>query len=279
MSKRPSLGDMNEFLAPLREKDIYLIARLFVFQDPSLVAKRPDVAVRSKATGGIWRDRKGVPWIDAADQVAWDYTVRVAREAYLAGFDEVQLDYIRFPSDGNMSDIAYPVYDGKRPKAEVLGDFFAYFSDAFSGTGLMTSVDLFGLVMWQHEYDLNIGQRLAVAAPHFDYISPMVYPSHYPPGFDGHPNPADFPYEIIYRNLVRGQPVLDGLGAADPGARIATIRPWIQDFDLGANYDAAKVRAQMKASEDGGASGWLLWNARNIYTEEALASEVSAAVK
>lgn len=272
-SARPSLGDMQAFTAPLREKGIYLIARLFVFQDPSLVAKRPEVAVKSKATGGIWRDRKGTPWIDAADKVAWDYTVRVAREAYQGGFDEVQLDYIRFPSDGVMSDIKYPVYDGSRPKAEVLGEFFSYFEDEFRGTGLMTSVDLFGLVMWQHDYDLNIGQKLSVAAPHFDYVSPMVYPSHYPPGFDGHANPSDYPYEIIYRNLVRGQPVTDALRAADPDARIATIRPWIQDFDLGADYDAAKVKAQMKASEDGGASGWLIWNARNVYTEAALAPE------
>lgn len=272
-SSRPSLGKISDFTAPLRAKGIYLIARLFVFQDPSLVAKRPEVAVKSKATGTVWRDRKGTPWIDAADQVAWDYTVKVAREAYLGGFDEVQLDYVRFPSDGVMSDIKYPVYDGKRPKAEVLGDFFAYFDDAFRSTGLVTSADLFGLVMWQHEYDLNIGQKLSTAAPHFDFISPMVYPSHYPPGFDGHPNPADFPYEVIYRNLVRGQPLLDGLKKADPERRIASIRPWIQDFDLGADYDAAKVRAQMKAAVDGGASGWLIWNARNVYTEAALEPE------
>jgi hypothetical protein len=271
VAAHPELGHLKDFTAPLRAKGIYLIARIFVFQDPAYVKLHPEVAVKSKATGGIWRDRKGIPWVDAAHQEGWEYAAKIAREAYQGGFDEVQFDYIRFPTDGNMPDMKFPVYDaGTTTKAATMGKFFSYLDDELGGTGVKTSVDLFGLVMWDHDYDLNIGQRLDVAAPHFDYISPMVYPSHYPKGFDGYANPADHPYDVIYKNLVRGQPVTETLRKANPDARIATIRPWIQDFNLGAFYSPAMIKAEMKAAVDGGASGWLLWNARNRYTEAAL---------
>jgi hypothetical protein len=144
---------------------------------------------------------------------------------------------------------------------------------------MKTSVDLFGLTMWQHDYDLNIGQRLVDALPHFDYISPMVYPSHYPSGFNGHANPAAVPYEVIYSNMMRGQELVERIEredaervTANPGlqpAKLATFRPWLQDFDLGAVYTADMVRGQFRATEEGGGSGWLVWNAANRYTESA----------
>ena len=268
---KPLIPDLAAFTKPLRDKGIWLVARIFVFQDPAYVKLHPEVALKSKATGAIWRDRKGIPWVDPAHHEAWEYAAAIAKEAYEGGFDEVQFDYIRFPTDGAMSDIRYPVYDATTTtKAQNMEQFFSFLDDRLGGLGLKTSVDLFGLVMWTHDYDLNIGQRLDIAAPHFDYISPMVYPSHYPPGFDGHANPAEFPYEVILRNMQRGMPLIAKLREDHPAARIASIRPWIQDFDLGADYTADMVRAQMKAAVDGGASGWLLWNARNSYTEDAL---------
>jgi hypothetical protein len=206
--------------------------------------------------------------------------VAVAREAFYAGFDEIQFDYIRFPSDGNMSAISYPVYDGEQEKSEVISDFFRYLDKELRvRTGAKISADLFGLTMWNHENDLNIGQKLSPALQHFDYVSPMVYPSHYPDGFNGYGNPALYPYEVIYENLVKGQKVYETLvgDGEEPGVRtleeLATVRPWLQDFDLGAVYTSQMVKAQMKATVDGGGSGWLLWNARNVYTVSALDSE------
>ncbi len=273
-ASRPSLGTLREFTAPLRAKNIYLIARLFVFQDPVYVERHPEQAVQNK-NGGVWADRKGIVWVDPASRDAWAYTVAIAKEAYAGGFDEIQFDYVRFPTDGAISSMAFPIWDEKTPKWQVMSDFFTYLDEQLHAVkGLATSVDLFGLTMWQHQYDLNIGQKLSIAAPRFDYISPMVYPSHYPKGFDGFENPADHPYDIIYKNLVKGKPALDELRIADPHARIASFRPWLQDFDLGAKYTPEMVRAQMKASVDGGATGWILWNARNVYTEEALETEV-----
>lgn len=268
---RPPLGVLRQFTAPLREKGIYLIARIFVFEDPSYAERHPQFAVQRKS-GGIWHDRRGLAWVDPAAKQVWEYNAEAAKEAFAGGFDEVQFDYVRFPTDGAISDMAFPVWDGKTPKSQVIGEFFSYIDSELRGrAGMTISVDLFGLTMWQHGSDLNVGQRLAIAAPRFDYVSPMVYPSHYPPGWGGFVNPAEHPYDIVYKNLIRGKTVIDELRAAAPGASIAGFRPWIQDFDLGAKYTPDMVKAQMKASADGGATGWILWNARNVYSESALA--------
>ena len=269
-SRKPELGVLSEFTAPLREKDIWLIARIFVFQDPALVKLRPDLAV-GRVGGGIWRDRKGVPWVDPSSAEAWKYAADVAKEAYDGGFDEVQFDYIRFPSDGNLQSIVYSNYDRKKPKAEVMNDFFAYLDEELrQKRGIPTSVDLFGLVMMQHEYDLGIGQRLEHGLRHFDAVSPMVYPSHYADGFNGYANPAAHPYEVVRDNMRRGKALRDSLTVPP---HVGTLRPWIQDFDLGAVYTTAMVKAQMKAAIEEGGSGWLLWNAKNVYKEGALELE------
>lgn len=277
---KPELGKLAEFTRPLHEKGIYLIARVFVFQDPWLVGKRPELAVKRQG-GGVWRDRRGTSWLDPASREVWKYDAAIARDAYAGGFDEVQFDYIRFLSDGNMSLAVYPAYDGKTPKADVMRSFFGYMdAELREKAGIPISADLFGLTMWAHDSDLNIGQRLDNAARHFDFVSPMVYPSHYPTGFEGFANPADHPYEVVHDNLVKGQKVFAVLLQEDLALKeknpalslkIATVRPWLQDFDLGAVYTPAMVKAQMKASVDGGASGWIFWNAGNVYTESAFA--------
>jgi hypothetical protein len=255
---------------------------VFVFQDPWLVAKKPGYAVQRKG-GGVWRDRRGTPWVDPAERDVWKYDAAIAREAYASGFDEVQFDYIRFVSDGDLRAVAYPAYDGKTPKAEVIAAFFSYLDTELRAKhGIPISADLFGLVMDQHETDLGIGQRLEPAARHFDFVSPMVYPSHYAKGYQGFANPAAHPYDVARHSLVAGWPVLEKLEAEDaalkeknPGLslRVATIRPWLQDFDLGAHYTAEMVKDQMKAAVEAKASGWLFWNAKNVYTASAYAPE------
>lgn len=279
---KPLLGELEEFTKPLREKGIYLIARVFVFQDPYYAQQHPAVAVMDSATGKVWRDRKGVSWVDPASEEAWEYTVAVSREVVRRGFDEVQFDYVRFPTDGQLATMKFPVWDGVKPKVEVMADFYAHLDrELRTKSRIPISVDLFGMVTWHHDTDLNIGQRLDIALRRFNWISPMVYPSHYPNGFDGYANPAEHPYDIVYKSLTRSHAVTDPLSAEDaakvaakePFVPVATMRPWIQDFDLGADYTAPMVRAQMKASEDAGATGWLLWNARNVYTADALLPE------
>jgi hypothetical protein len=269
-AKRRPLGELSSVAENLHAEGIYVIARIPVFQDRHYAEARTELTVK-RSGGGIWRDRRGIPWLDPSSQEVWKYNVEIASAAWLAGFDEIQFDYIRFPSDGDLSTLRYDFYDKSKTKYEAMGEFFEYLDKELrQKLGARISVDLFGLVMWQHEYDLGIGQRLREAMPRFDWISPMVYPSHYASGFQGFANPALYPYEVVRDNMARGQKLREQMAAEGGGAALAKFRPWLQDFDLGADYGADRVRAQIRASMEEGASGWLLWNAGNVYTESAL---------
>jgi len=263
--KYPAIRDLDALLDRLREKGLYRIARIFIMRDEAFGTLNPDAALRN-ADGSLWRDKKGTPWLDpAAPQVA-DYAIELAREAYARGFDEVQFDYLRFPSDGHLSAIKYPVYDGKLPMARVMRELFKKIGGDLRQDNIPVSFDLFGLVCCAVD-DLGIGQRLSDAYPFADAVSPMMYPSHYADGFQGFAKPADHPYEVVKQSLDQA---LAKLKADDPQIDMVQarkkMRPWIQDFNIGAAYDADKIQAQIKAVRDAGASGWLIWNARNVYT-------------
>lgn len=261
-SEKIFISNIEELIKRLHKEGIYAIARIAVFEDNYLPRERPDLALRT-AGGGLWEDNKGLAWLDPSSKEVWDYTIEIARESTKVGFDEINLDYIRFPSDGNTGSIIYPFWDNKTSKREILRQFFEYFNQRIKPIGVFTSADLFGLTLTSRT-DLNIGQWLENAAPYFDYICPMVYPSHYPAGYEGFENPAAHPYEVIYDALLFG---VERLASASISAK---IRPWLQDFDLGAIYDGNMIELQKKAVYDAGAFGWLLWNPRNIYTEEGL---------
>jgi hypothetical protein len=259
------VADLPEFLAALHEKGIYLIARVAVFQDPYLAEARPDLAVVRASDGAVWKDFKGVKWVDPASREVWEYHVALAREAYEIGFDEINFDYIRFPSDGNMRDIAYQFFDeGQETKAEVMGRFFAFLREELADLGAPLSADLFGMTTTNTD-DLNIGQVLETAARHFDYIAPMVYPSHYPTGFIGIKNPAAAPYEVIHHSMSEAARRLTVAGY-DP----KMLRPWLQDFHLGATYSPEMIREEKRATYDSGLTSWMMWSPSNQYTRGAL---------
>ncbi|MFH0846017.1 MAG: putative glycoside hydrolase [Patescibacteria group bacterium] len=264
------IPDIKEFLEYLHSKGIYVIGRISVFQDPNLVALRPDLAVKQSKNGPVWKDRKGISWLDAGSQDVWDYVIAIAHESYKFGFDELNFDYIRFPSDGDMNNIYYPISeerveaDPEKGKAKVMQEFFVYLDNKMSDIDAVISADLFGMVTTNSD-DLNIGQVLEYALPFFDFICPMVYPSHYPTGFIGLKNPAEHPYEVVKYSMERA--VGKALNASSTPSK---LRPWLQDFDLGADYTASMVRAQIQATYDVGLNSWLLWSASNKYTKEAL---------
>lgn len=257
------IDDVRSFIEELHKKDIYVIGRISVFQDHYLVGKRQELAVRRKSDGGVWKDFKGISWLDPGSKDVWDYVVALAKESYDIGFDELNFDYIRFPSDGNMKDISYPWSKDKK-KVEVMEEFFAYLREKLGDIGVPLSVDLFGMTTTNTD-DMNIGQNLENALKYFDFVSPMVYPSHYPKGFNGFPNPATKPYEVVKFSMS---------GAVERARKATTtprkLRPWLQDFNLGATYDASMVRAQIQATYDSGLDSWMLWNASNRYTRGAL---------
>ena len=257
------IPDIAEFIENLHRRNIYVIARISVFQDPYFVKKRQDLAIKRK-DGSIWKDYKGLSWLNPASVEVWDYTIKIAKEAESVGFDELNFDYIRYPSDGNMKDIILPLSDGAANKAESIRMFFAYLEKELRPLKIPLSADLFGLTTWNYD-DLNIGQILEYAAPYFDYICPMVYPSHYPSGFQNYANPAKYPYEIIYSAMTKASARL--LAATSTPSK---LRPWLQDFDLGADYTAEMIRKEKQAVYDAGLDSWLLWDAGNKYTRGAL---------
>jgi hypothetical protein len=270
----------------LNKKNIYVIGRISVFQDPYFIKMKPHLAVKRASDGKNWGDRKGIGWLDAGGRESWDYVVAIARESHRVGFDELNFDYIRFPSDGNMKDIFYPysdariVADPELGKSKVLREFFAYLDSSLEELEIPISADLFGMTTTNKD-DLNIGQILENALPYFDYIAPMVYPSHYPSGFNGYADVNAHPYDIVHFSMTEAVKRVGELqlmlASTTPDAPYLSkikpkqLRPWLQDND----YTPEMVRAQIKATYDAGLDSWMLWDAANTYTRGALLEDGS----
>lgn len=264
---------INTLIKKLHDENIYVIARVVVFQDPKLAAARPELAVKNKNTGGIWRDNLGLAWIDPSSQDDWDYIVKISQDAASRGFDEINYDYIRFPSDGSLSAMSFPFFDKKKiTKKEGINEFFTYLRSKMAGVKI--SADVFGLTTSAFD-DLGIGQVIENAYANFDAVAPMVYPSHYAVGFLGYTEPAKHPYEVIKYAIEMAVKKLekykysdtDGIiGPQNKKAVNVKIRPWIQAFNMGDIYDTAKIKVQIKASDEAGGKGWMLWNPANNYS-------------
>lgn len=255
-------GKAVENLKQLTEKNIYPIARIVVFKDPSLAEGKPELALKKK-TGGIWRDRKGLAWVDPHNQEVWKYAVDVAKEAAKLGFREIQFDYVRFPTDGDVENAVYPYANGKA-KEDIIVEFLAYAKAELEPYNVFLAADVFGLTTLTLD-DMGMGQKYEKVVTQVDYICPMVYPSHYGPGNYGFKNPNAYPYEVVKNALLDAQKKSTAVGTK------AVIRPWLQDFNLGSpKYGSQQVRAQIKGTYDAGLEEWILWNAGNRYTEEAL---------
>lgn len=289
--------DMKSFVETLHAKDIYVIGRITVFQDPHYTSLHPEFAVKKESDGTVWKDHKGLAFIDVGAEEYWKYIVDISRSAYEIGFDELNFDYIRYPSDGNMKDIAFTLSENK-PKAEKLEEFFAYLHEELSEpwgdfeTVPKLSADLFGYTTTNTD-DLGIGQVLERTLPYFDYVMPMVYPSHYNAGFINIAKPATSPYEVVNYSMetaaTRAKAMIASVDSTATSTEVAflraqakkgrghietsQLRPWLQDFDLGATYTPEMVRAQMQATYDAGLDSWALWDAGNTYTRAALKLE------
>jgi len=268
------IKDFDLLVKRFHEHNIYVITRIAVFQDLNLVKQKPEVAVKNKFTGGIWKDRKGISWVDPASKFVWDYNVEVAKQAINLGVDEINFDYIRFPSDGDMKALAYPVFDESQlSKSQQLEKFFKYLNENLKPTGVKLSVDLFGLSTINND-DLGIGQKIEPAYLYFDYVCPMVYPSHYAKGFIGYQNPAQYPYEVIdyslEKALIKRENLIKEMASTTPDfatSSIGILRPWLQAFDLGADYTPQMIRKEIQAVYDNNLYyGWYLWDPKNVYS-------------
>ncbi len=239
-------------------KGVYLIGRVVVFEDPILAAGRPGLAIK-RPDGSIWRNDAGLGWTNPYDKRVWDYNVSIAEIAARAGFDEIQFDYVRFPTDGNVDEIVYP---GKTKTAPgwVITEFVHYATKRLKPLGVRVSTDLFGLAATR---DLGIGQVPRRLAKYVDAIYPMVYPSHYGDGEYGLESPNAAPGTTVEWALS------DFRKQMKKGK--AELIPWLQDFSHGRTYGLAEVKAQIEAARLMGARGYLLWNPLGVYTPGALA--------
>ncbi|MFA6251551.1 MAG: putative glycoside hydrolase [Candidatus Paceibacterota bacterium] len=266
-SSENRIKNIRALTSLLHSKNIYIIGRVSVFQDPYLTKLKPAWAIKRLSDGGVWKDRKGLSFLDPTNKNVHDYILDISLYSYSVGFDEINFDYIRYPSDGNMKDINYNLATGET-RSDNMEKFFKYLRTEIKKVdNIPISADLFGLTT-EAKDDMGIGQVWEKTIPYFDFVCPMVYPSHYPPGHAGYKNPALYPYEVINRALASAVVKTKAINQ-DP----KKIRPWLQDFDLGATYTKELVRAQMKATYDNGLNSWMLWDPSNKYTPSALEVE------
>jgi hypothetical protein len=243
-----------------REAGVYLIGRVVVFEDPMLTAGRPDLAIQSSG-GGVWQNDAGLGWANPYDQRVWDYVLSIAKAAARAGFDEIQFDYVRFPSDGPIESAVFPGQTAE-PPAWTITRFVHYASKQLKPFGVRVSVDLFGL---SATHDLGVGQKPGRLAKYVDAVYPMVYPSHYNSGEFNLPDPSSVPGQTVSHSLRDFRNAMLG--------RKAMLIPWLEDFSLTSDRrPPEEVQAQIDAARRNKVKGFLLWNPSGVYTEEVLKS-------
>ena len=332
--------DINSLIQKLHDNHIYVIGRIVVFQDPILALANPRLAIHDKSkvpfslsssttssvssninnlaerkkifdsTSSLWTDNRGSFWIDPASREDWQYNLALAQDAAQRGFDEINFDYVRFPSSGKLENMMFPFWQEKTPMHSVIKEFYNYLHQGLSKTKI--SLDIFGMSTVSSN-GLGIGQILEDSFGYFDYVCPMVYPSHFSHGFLGHYNPADYPYEVIkysmdsafkelsyFEDSIKSSITSSSVCSTYTTSSVASniyftssssssslnnsyrnisnrrqtqLRPWLQYFDLGAVYDRKMIQSEIKAVEDSAQNhfyGFMLWNPNNIYTKDVL---------
>lgn len=260
----PAMPDIKTFVEKLKSQNIYTVARIVVFKDSIAVKHKPQWAVKNPQ-GGPWTDHKGLSWLDPYNRDNWEYAFSIAEQCVNLGFEEVQFDYVRFPSDGIIKNCRYSVHESTYTPAQCIADFLKEarlrLKDKYN---VNISVDVFGLTT-SADHDMGIGQSIVEMAQQVDFICPMVYPSHYPKGSYGIENPNSQPYRTVFI----------GLGHANKklGENSNKLRPYLQDFSLGYKYNLPEVLAQMQACYDNDIFEWTLWNPSGKYNYQALKSK------
>lgn len=260
--------DVDGLLKRMKENNIYTIARIVTFKDPFYAGAKPEIAMQKKE-GGVWRDRGGVSWVDPYLKEVWDYNIAIAKEAAGKGFNEIQFDYVRFPENGAKVDREVTFINPEnRTKAQNIADFLAYAKEELKDYPIFISADVFGLTTTVID-DMGIGQQWELITQTVDYISPMMYPSHYANRTYGLPVPDAYPYETIKFGLQDAIKKNDKL--LKEGKKVAVIRPWYQDFSASwvpgyIIYGSKEVKAQIQAGYDIGIKEYIMWSSKNNYS-------------
>jgi hypothetical protein len=249
-----------EQISKAKKNNLYLIARVVTFKDDGYAKANPDSAIDDNETGTTYIDRDKLRWVSPHNRKYWEYLIELCKEAADLGFNEIQFDYIRFTdwkSNLNFKNTE------RESKSLAIQRFLKYAREELSKKEVYVSADIFGLVASASD-DLNLGQYWEGISNVVDFVSPMIYPSHFSYGFGGIPIPDTEPYKIVY------------ISARDSVARNknietpAIIRPWIQDFSAywlkgHIKYEKQQITDQIKALNDNGIDEYLLWNPKNQY--------------
>lgn len=252
-----TIGDLPGLVSSLRARGIYTIARIVVFKDDLLAMARPALAIRRNG-GAIFRDREGLAWTNPYSREVWRYNIDIAVESARAGFDEIQFDYARLP---DATGLTYELPWTEQNREAAVESFFQEARKALTPFNVFLAADVFGYVCWNVD-DTRIGQQAEHLVEIVDYLEPMLYPSSFQFGIPGYRNPVQHPYEIVHLSLEQVQ-----RRTRLPSVR---FRPWLQafrDYAFGGHpFTAGEVRSQIRAAEEFGSDGWMLWNPRNDYS-------------
>jgi len=258
----PDVIDATEVISMAHARGLYVVGRMVVFKDNHLAKAHPEYAVQ-RYSGGYYVDLENMMWVDPFQPAVRQYNIDLAVELANLGIDEVQYDYIRFPSDGSVTGLKYSQEATYETRTGIVAQFISDTHDALIKTPAFFSVDVFGLVPWvESGNDMGIGQSMEAIAPHVDYLCPMLYPTTFGPGELGYANPGYYPYEIVYRSVMAAHERTD-----------TKIRPWLQHYSIyGIEYGVVERLLQRKAADDAGSCGWTFWNAAGLYERSSLES-------
>lgn len=276
------IKDVEGLMKKLDEHGVYAIARIPAFRDKWLGEARPDWCVKN-ADGTVFYDRDGNAWVNPYKEEAWDYLVEIGIQAKKLGFDEVQFDYVRFCTESGMKNAVFDEADVRgRSRTDIISEFVEYAYSRLKDAGLFVSADVFGAIIGSSVDADSVGQIYGEMAKHLDYISPMIYPSHYGDGNYGIDHPDTKPYDTICAALGASRKELYFAGLESD--HVAKVRPWLQDFTATwlkehIAYGAAEVREQIQATYDCGYDEWLLWDAACTYDWDGLLTPDEAAAE
>ncbi len=260
-----ALKNPEELVLKMKQNGIFPIARVVAFKDPYLAKQRPDLSIKDSA-GNVLRVG-GEAWVNPYNKDVWDYVIEIAKEAARVGFSEIQFDYIRFATGGQIHLADFGAPGQEKNKEQIILEFTKYAKEQLAPLGVYVSADVFGTIITSAVDARIVGQSYLEMGKILDYICPMIYPSHYADGSLGVTYPDLDPYSMIKRALEESTKVLD---AIPPGENRAIVRAWLQDFSAPwiahwQTYGPKQMREQIQATYDTNHEEWLFWNAGNNY--------------
>ena len=272
--KKPVIRDLPKFTRFLHSQGMHAIARVAIFRDERLVVTHPELAVKSHKSGQAWRENGKLVWTDPSQPKVQEFDIALAKKAAEAGADEIQFDYVRFPAEGDQKDASF-VFQTAHPewhRTDVMTDFLKHAYAELHPTGVLLSLDVFGIMAWQRPVDLaHTGQDIVGMAKYCDVLSPMIYPSHFF-GMDGIARPGDAPEHFIGESMDRFEKITKGSEVV--------IRPWLQAFAWRTKtYSPKYIETQVLTAKNKGGIGFLFWNANNDYSKPYAAMPEMRAAK